>query len=51
MKHSRFAKQLPAFKELLQQFDGWDRSSFEPEKALAILRELVNPKKHSVYDL
>jgi transposase InsO family protein len=32
LKHSHFAKQLPAFKELLQQFDGWDRSSFEDSK-------------------
>ena len=50
LEHPHFSTQIPAFKQLLQQFDNWDGSTFKSDKALAILREQVNPKKHSVYD-
>jgi hypothetical protein len=50
LKHNHFGKEVDALEEMLKQFDGWDRASYEPTKALSILREQVNPKKHSVYD-
>ena len=50
MKHGHFDKALPTLREMLEQFEGWNKTSCEPKKALSIVREQVNPKKHSVYD-
>lgn len=50
LKHDHFKSKLQKFREMLLQFDDWDKTSYDPKKALSILREQVNPKKHSVYD-
>jgi hypothetical protein len=50
LERSHFDLQLPHFRGMLDQFDGWDRRSYDLSKALSILRDQVNPKKHSVYD-
>jgi len=48
--HGHFDSQLPRFREMLDQFNDWDGKSYDLSKALSILRDQVNPKKHSVYD-
>jgi hypothetical protein len=50
LQHDHFNSKLQKFREMLSQLDGWDKASYDPKKALSILREQVNPKKHSVYD-
>jgi len=50
LTHDHFKSQLPRFREMLSQFDGWDKTSYDPNRALSILRDQINPKKHSVYE-
>ena len=50
LEHPHFATLLPDFRQMLSRARGWDQKSYAPDKCIALLREQVNPKKHSIYD-
>lgn len=50
LESCRFKSQLPSLGEMLSQFEEWDNRTCCRNKALSILSDQVNPKKHSVYD-